>query len=478
MLNEFIYCPRLFYYEFVDGVFVHNADTLRGAQIHRRVDGGSGKLPPAGGSPPAATEPDGESRAAGEEADQAAAAAAELAAARERGEFIHSRSVWLSSTRLNVNAKLDLVESREAATADGRRSATPVDYKKGAPREGEDANEIWDADRMQLGLQMLVLRENGYDCAEGVIYYQSTRQRVRLPWTADLAEWIERTVGQARACAGSGVIPPPLVRSPKCVRCSLAPVCLPDETALLAAEAVGPTSSLTAGLPTDPDVAPPRPPGPVRLLMAARDERRALYLNTPGLWVGLKSERLVIKDKDKVVDEVRLRDVNHLALFGNIQLSTQAVHELCALEIPVTYFSMGSRFYGLTHGHGLRNVHVRIAQFRCAADPLASLALAKQFVHGKIRNQRTWLMRNHVEPPGAPVLRLKQASKDVFNARSADELLGMEGAAAAAYFEHFGGMIKVGSDGGAGADGPDAESWCSLHFKRSNPPPPRAPVNA
>ena len=47
MLNEFVYCPRLFYYEYVEGIFVHNADTLRGAQIHRRVDSGSGKMPPA-----------------------------------------------------------------------------------------------------------------------------------------------------------------------------------------------------------------------------------------------------------------------------------------------------------------------------------------------------------------------------------------------------------------------------------------------
>ena len=82
-------------------------------------------------------------------------------------------------------------------------TTVPVDYKKGAPREGEDANEIWDADRMQLGLQMLILRENGYDCTEGVIYYQATRQRVRLPWTADLAAWIEQTAAQARGCAAS-----------------------------------------------------------------------------------------------------------------------------------------------------------------------------------------------------------------------------------------------------------------------------------
>src|SRR5437899_44891 len=45
MLNEFVYCPRLFYYEHVEGVFVENADTLRGSAVHQRVDSGSGALP-------------------------------------------------------------------------------------------------------------------------------------------------------------------------------------------------------------------------------------------------------------------------------------------------------------------------------------------------------------------------------------------------------------------------------------------------
>ena len=45
MLNEFVYCPRLFYYEFVEGVFVESADTLRGKALHRRVDSGKGDLP-------------------------------------------------------------------------------------------------------------------------------------------------------------------------------------------------------------------------------------------------------------------------------------------------------------------------------------------------------------------------------------------------------------------------------------------------
>ena len=107
---------------------------------------------------------------------------------------------------------------------------------------------------------------------------------------------------------------------------------------------------------------------PPRRLIAARDDTRALYLNTQGYRVGCKDEVLTVKEKDRVVEEVRMRDVSHVALFGNIQISTQAIQSLCEQEIPVTYFSMGGWFYGITRGHALKNVFLRMEQFRLARD--------------------------------------------------------------------------------------------------------------
>jgi CRISPR/Cas system-associated exonuclease Cas4 (RecB family) len=180
MLNEFVYCPRLFYYEFVEGVFVHNADTMRGAAIHTRVDSGSGAMPPA-------------------ESD-----ISNLKSEIEN-EVIHSRSVSLGSERLGVTAKIDLVEVR-AGQADDAESdqpdlfskveVCPVDYKAGAPREGDEGKsepdwpQLWDADKMQLGLQCLLLRDNGYACNEGIIYYRATKQRVRLVITPEVEAWV------------------------------------------------------------------------------------------------------------------------------------------------------------------------------------------------------------------------------------------------------------------------------------------------
>src|ERR1039458_5800966 len=478
MLNEFVYCQRLFYYEFVEGVFVESVDTLRGGAIHQRVDSGNGALPKA------KRKAEVDKSKAEVKAAEAESTTKESAAQDAEPETIHSRSVQMGSERLGVVAKMDLVEVQVAqanAAADeagdlfSALEVCPVDYKTGAPKEGEDANELWDTDKMQLGLQALILRDNGYTCNEGVIYYRATKQRVRLPITPELENWILQNIAEAKRIV-TGPIPAPLVHSPKCVRCSLAPVCLPDETRMLAQTTVKIDVSVEEKT-TDS----PRPTGEApRRLIAARDDNRALYLNTPGYRVGCKDEVLVVKERDRVIEEVRMRDVSHVALFGNIQISTQAIQSLCEQEIPVTYFSMGGWFYGITRGHSLKNVFLRMEQFRLARDEMTCLSLARQFVHGKIRNHRTLLMRNHLEPPDAIIGKLKRVSEDALIATSIEELLGIEGAAASQYFQQFSGMVKV-EDDLPGLEMPSKDSKqlaFNFNFTNRNRRPPTDPVNA
>jgi CRISPR-associated protein Cas1 len=478
MLNEFVYCQRLFYYEFVEGVFVESVDTVRGGAIHQRVDSGSGALPKAKGKSKADKPKEVEET----KTDAADSPNKEPETKNAEPETIHSRSVQMGSERLGVVAKMDLVETKaEKGDLFTALEVCPVDYKAGAPKEGEEANELWDTDKMQLGLQALILRDNGYNCNEGVIYYRATKQRVRLPITPELENWILQNIAEAKRIV-TGPIPAPLIHSPKCVRCSLAPVCLPDETRMLAQISIDVSAPEKTGvLAIEPSEDSRQPTGePPRRLIAARDDTRALYLNTPGYRVGCKDEVLVVKEKDRVIEEVRMRDVSHVALFGNIQISTQAIQSLCEQEIPVTYFSMGGWFYGITRGHSLKNVFLRMEQFRLARDEMMCLSLARQFVHGKIRNHRTLLMRNHLEPPEAIIGKLKRASEDALVATSIEELLGIEGAAASQYFQQFSGMVKVEDDlPGLEMPSNNAKQLAfNFNFTNRNRRPPTDPVNA
>lgn len=432
MLNEYVYCPRLFFYEWVEGLFRDNADTVEGRWQHRRVDTEAGQLPPPEELPP---------------------------------ELVKTRSITLASDRLRLIARIDLIE------AEGGR-VYPVDYKHGAPAKTDSGIEAWWPDQVQLCAQALVLRDNGYTVEEGFIWYAKSRQRVRVRFSQELLDRTVRAAEQALALARGGKIPPPLLDSPKCPGCSLVGICLPDETSALMSllePAVDPQLSLFGEPPEPAPESRPRP-GQIRRLVASRDDAKPLYLNTQGLYVGKSSNVLRIRDRDGAEQEIRILDICQVNLFGNVQISTQAVHTLCEAGIPICYFSQGGWFYGITSGMNTKNVFLRRAQFRMADEPRFALSLAQTLVAGKIRNQRTMLQRNHIEPPGLVLAQLKDLAECAEKARDLDELLGIEGQAARLYFANFAGMIKVNE---LGVDGERL-----FQFNQRNRRPPRDPINA
>lgn len=432
MVNEFVYCPRLFFYEWVEGVFKESADTLEGSAQHKRVDREGKGLPPQ----------------------------------EELGDDkIHSRSVMLSSERHRVIAKMDLIEVREGL-------ATPVDYKHGKPREVNGALEVWPADRVQLCVQGLILREHGYKCDEGVVYYVATKQRVRVSFDDTTVAETLAAISEAWRTARDRMIPAPLMDSPKCVGCSLAPVCLPDEVNRLAVEQEEPDPEQMSLFAMGEGEAPKKGAGrETRRLLAPRDELRPVYLNTPGLRVGKSGGVLQVKDKDAVVQEVRMGEICQLNLMGNVQISTQAVQELCEAGVPVCYFSMGGWFYGITTGMCTKNVFLRQRQFAMAGEAWFCKRLARALVAGKIRNQRTFLLRNHVEPEPVLLRELKKMAEAAEECGSLQELLGLEGNAARLYFGAFGGLIKV-------EPGEEVPQTFRMDFEGRNRRPPKDAVNA
>lgn len=213
-------------------------------------------------------------------------------------------------------------------------------------------------------------------------------------------------------------------------------------------------------------------------MVTARDERRPVYFNTQGMWIGKSSEVLQAKLKGKLVQEVRLPEISQVNLFGNIQLSTQAIQTMLNLEVPIVYFTQKGYFYGLSHALGVKNILVRREQFRGADLPPFCLRLAQELVRGKIRNQRTLLMRNHREPSAETLRELKRLSERAMKVDSLASLLGIEGTAARYYFQAFSGMLKVNCDLPAAAGDALGEARPAFDFRGRNRRPPRDPVNA
>jgi CRISPR-associated protein Cas1 len=404
MLNEFTYCPRLAYLEWVQGEFMDSADTAEGRWQHRRVD------------QPRTTR---------------------VRDNVEGGEMesIHTTSVDLSAPEEGLVAKMDMLEIAEG-------QVTPVDYKRG--KRPHIAQGAWEPERVQLCAQGLILQENGFPSSEGILYFSGSRERVLVPFDEELVSRTRELVGQMRTVMSSDCIPDPLQESPKCPRCSLVGICLPDEINFLQ-EASRPYA--------------------VRPLTPLRDDALPLYVQKPGARLKKVRDTIQVFCEDERLAEARWLETSQIALFGPIQVSTQIMQEACRRGIPITFLSSGGWFYGILEGMPHKNVVLRQQQYAWAQDPRACLKLARRFVQAKISNCRTMLRRNHVEVPPELLDEMKGYAQRATSAPGMPELLGMEGNAAHRYFSCFEGMLK-------NRDG------FPFDFNGRNRRPPRDPVNA
>jgi CRISPR-associated endonuclease Cas1/CRISPR-associated protein Cas4 len=406
MVNEYQYCPRLAYMEWVQGEWAESADTVEGRYRHRRVDKPSGDLPDPGEA--------------------------------EEGEKIHVKSITLSSNRLGLIARMDLIEGEGNVVV-------PVDYKRG--KRPHVPKGAYDPERIQLCVQGLILEEHGYISSEGALYFVESKERVRVAFDDELRNQTLNAVSGLRLIAAGGQLPPPLEDSPKCPRCSLVGICLPDEVIFL-----------------KKSEEPPRP------LAVGRDEALPLYVQANRAKVSKKGETLEVSIDDVAQTSVRIIDVSQVVLMGNVYLTTPTLHELMRREIPVTWHSFGGWFLGHTAGIGHKNVELRTAQYRASFDERVCLRIARDLVRAKQLNCRTLLRRNWrgEDKPDALMDELKRDADKSLRASDLPELLGIEGVGAQRYFGNFSSLIKQDDD---------ATSF-RFDFRRRNRRPPTDPVNA
>jgi CRISPR-associated protein Cas1 len=299
----------------------------------------------------------------------------------------------------------------------------------------------------------MLLEEHGYSCSEGVLYFLESRERVRVVFDEELRAITRRAIDGLIHAALDGRIPPPLEDSPKCPRCSLVGICLPDEVSFLRCRATTP-----------------------RRLAVGHDEALPLYVQAQYGKISKKAELLEITVEDQPVTTARLGEVSQVATFGHVSITAPCLHELMRRDVPVTWHSHGGWFLGHTVGTGHRNVELRTAQYRASFDPRQCLHLSRGLVEAKIRNART-LVRRNWRPDEAPQQALAALKRDADKAARAGglgELLGIEGSAAAVYFGCFGSLLRLG-DSSPGATSAD---FTRFEFEKRNRRPPADPVNA
>ncbi len=428
-LNQVSYCQRLYYLEYVESVLPINEYIEDGLFQHRRVD-----------------DPDLQHRP------------------RKEGDAVHTRSVQISSERLGISGKLDLVEEKNGAVC-------PVEYKRGSgPPGGNGLPPYWENDAVQVCAQGMLLEEElDVPVPHGILYYIGSKTRVEVPFDEDLRTKTLQAIRTIRELSERDMPPEPLPAElrHRCFGCSLATVCQPEETLYcLGRQELTPAEESAAG---------------ITRVLPQNDEGAVLYLQEPGSHVGKRSEHLVVRKDGAEIQRVPIAATRQVVIFGNVQVSTQALECLAILEVPVVYMSGYGRFIAALQPAPTKNVMLRVNQYRLFADAQRALMLAKAAVRAKISNQRTLLMRclRSRSPDESPNGSENGRGSDEPAAREMADLLnrvdritdpavllGTEGQAAALYFSQFNRMLKCPAPGS------------SFDFKTRNRRPPRDPVNA
>ena len=369
-LHALLYCERLFYLEEVEEIRVASAAVYAGRELH-------------------------ESLSADADAD---------------GDW---EEVDLVSESLGIFGKVDCLKRRDGAIV-------PYEHKRGRCRRSE-ANEAlaWPSDRIQAAAYAMMLEEaTGQPVAEARIRYHVDGVTVRVPIDDAARADVRTAIARARELRRTLERPPVTENEKLCRRCSLAPVCLPEE------------------------VRQDREPEHQAVRLFPPDEQRtSLHVVSDGATVGRSGDRLVVRPREGPESKHASHEVSAVLLHGSNQITTQAIRLCVERDVAVHWITGGGRHIAsLTSSAG--QVQRRVRQYQALTDPATRLRLAKQLVRAKVEGQHRYLLRatrgaenahdrNTIRPD---LLAISSALASATVATDVDALRGHEGDAAVHYF--------------------------------------------
>lgn len=374
-LHALAYCERLFYLEEVEEIRVADAAVFAGRRLHE-----------------------------------------DLAEEGERIEF------ELGSESLGLVGKVDALRRRDG-------SLVVYEHKRGRPAPGKDGPEAWRTDRLQVAAYALLAEERfpgvPIECR---VRYHNPPTTVRCALDEALRAEVRAAVERARLLRSTTQRPPVTEDERKCARCSLAPVCLPEEERHELA---------------DGDARP--------RLFPEDDARQVLHVTIPGARVGRSADQLVIAHPEQPAVRVPGNTVSAVIAHGAVQVSAQALAYCVENDIAVHWFTAGGRYVGGLGGSA-RHVQRRIRQYEALRSPKLRLELARRLVASKVEGQLRFLLRATRKEPEArsaiamAVRDMRGILPKIRSVESVDALRGLEGAAAARYFAAIPHLLVTGVD--------------------------------
>lgn len=384
-LHALAYCERLFYLEEVEELYVADDRVYAGRELHESLGAGGGRN---------RSDPD------------------------ERGRPM---SLELSCPKLGLVGRMDVIKRRDG-------QLIPYEHKRGKARRAANGEAMaWETDALQVAAYAMMIEEaHGQTVAEGRVRYHREGVTVRVPVDDAMRRRIQGALQRARELREQLERPPVTSNENLCRRCSLAPVCLPEESR----QTHEPTRE-------------------AKRLFPERDARTTLHVLSPGTRVGRDAECLVVTPLEGDATRHPSGEIGAVVLHGMSQMSTQALRLCSDRDIAVHWLTQTGHHLGsMTTTVG--QVQRRIRQYHALHGPdgpATRLRLAKALVTARLESQRRYLLRNtrrdenRPEPVQQALRDLTYAIDHASRAETVDALRGHEGAAGRAYWGAFNSML-------------------------------------
>ncbi len=324
----------------------------------------------------------------------------------------------LSSEDLGLVGQVDVIRRRDGVLI-------PYEHKRGRSCRQEKKPTAWLSDAIQVtAYAMLLEEEEGCIIPEGRVRYHAENITVRVPVDDEARRKVLSALDRARQVRRQPQRPPVTSNDRLCLRCSLAPVCLPEEERLAA----------------DPSW------DPIRLFPADK-ELKTVHVLTNGARISRSGETLRLMYSSEEAQTLPIREIGSLVLHGYPQLTTQGLHFCARNEVQVHWVSAGGRYVaGLSAGGG--GVHRRLRQYGALSDPDFCLSLTRKLVMAKVEGALRYVLRatrgmdreeskiaSHIET-------FRSSLKSMSKVESPDEIRGYEGLAGRAYFAVLPSLLR------------------------------------
>lgn len=113
----------------------------------------------------------------------------------------------------------------------------------------------------------------------------------------------------------------------------------------------------------------------------------ALYIKEQGAYLRKSGETVEVTKARQRLLTFPMANLDGVSIFGNVQISTQALAFLLENGVDVSIFSRNGTLVGQVLSDKSKNIFLRLAQYDAYQDMEIRLGIARSIIHGKIENQ-------------------------------------------------------------------------------------------